>query len=140
MKKIISKFLPFLILLTGLAPLTALAQSAPCVGNCVSQGLTSIAGIFPNGGFSSITANPLAFIAWVIRILLYLAGAVAVLFVIIGGYQYMTSGGNEETAEKGRKTLINAIIGIVIIILSYVIVNVIVNLVSGNGLSLGVVF
>jgi threonine synthase len=44
---------------------------------------------------------------------------------------YITSAGNEETAEKGRKTAVNAIIGIVIIILAYVIVNVVANLVGG---------
>ena len=69
----------------------------------------------------------------VINWLLGIAFGIAVLFLIIGGFWYITSGGNEETAEKGRNTAINAIIGIVIIILSYVIVNVVSNLVqSGN--------
>lgn len=71
----------------------------------------------------------------VINWLLGIAFGVAVLFLIIGGFWYITSAGNEETAEKGKGTAINAIIGIVIIILSYVIVNVISNLVtntSGN--------
>ena len=59
-----------------------------------------------------------------------LAGLIAVLFLIVGGFWYITSAGNEETAEKGRATAINAIIGIIIIILSWVIVNVVSNLVS----------
>jgi hypothetical protein len=66
----------------------------------------------------------------VINWLLGIAFAVAVLFLIIGGFWYITSAGNEETAEKGKGTAINAIIGIVIIIMSYVIINVIANLVS----------
>ncbi len=57
---------------------------------------------------------------------------IAVLFLIIGGFWYITSAGNEETAAKGKSTVINAIIGIVIIILSYVIINVVSNLVSGG--------
>ena len=60
------------------------------------------------------------------------AGAIAVVFIIIGGYQYIASGGNEETAEKGKKTLVNAIIGIVVIVLAYAIINVLVNLVGSN--------
>ncbi len=66
----------------------------------------------------------------VINWLLTIAFALAVLFLIIGGFWYITSAGNEETAEKGKTTAINAIIGIVIILLSYVIVNVVANLVQ----------
>lgn len=66
----------------------------------------------------------------VINWMLGIAFGVAVLFLIIGGFWYITSAGNEETAEKGKGTVINAIIGIVIIILSYVIINVISNLVA----------
>ncbi len=61
-----------------------------------------------------------------INLLLYLGGAIAVLFVIIGGYQYLTSGGNEEAAEKGRKTVTNAIIGILLMALAFTIINVVV--------------
>lgn len=68
----------------------------------------------------------------VIKILLAVAGVAAVLFIIIGGMQYITAGGNEEQAEKGRKALINAVIGLVVVIMSYVIVNVIVNLLGKN--------
>lgn len=68
----------------------------------------------------------------VINWLLGIAFGVAVLFLIIGGFWYITSAGNEETAEKGKGTAINAIIGIVIIVLSYVIINVVSNLVSNT--------
>ena len=70
------------------------------------------------------------FIKTIINWLLGIAFGVAVLFLIIGGFWYITSAGNEETAEKGKNTAFNAIIGIVIIILSYVIVNVVSNLVA----------
>lgn len=73
----------------------------------------------------------------VINWLLGIAFGVAVLFLIIGGFWYITSAGNEETAEKGKNTAINAIIGIVIIILSWVIVNVVSSFVGGAGSSGG---
>ena len=57
---------------------------------------------------------------------------VAVLFLIIGGFRYITSAGNPDGQTKGKQTVINALIGIVIIVLSYVIVNVVANLVSGR--------
>ena len=61
----------------------------------------------------------------VITWMLGIAFGIAVLFLIIGGFWYITSAGNEETAEKGKGTVINAIIGLVIIVLSYVIANVV---------------
>lgn len=70
------------------------------------------------------------FLRIIINWLLGIAFGIAVLFLIIGGFWYITSAGNEETAEKGKNTAINAIIGIVIIILSYVIVSVVSNLVA----------
>ena len=115
-------------LLFGL-PLSALAQGD------VNRGLGSIRLLFPIGGVagSESLTGPGGLIYRIISLLLFVAGALAVLFVIIGGYQYITSGGNEEAAEKGKKTLLNAIIGVVVIILAYVIINVIVNTVSGSG-------
>ena len=111
------------------APILAFAQA-----NQVQNGLSGIQQSF---GFSSpltgaTTASQLAI--QIINLMLMFSGIVAVFFIIIGGYQYLTAGGNSEQAEKGRTAVTNAIIGIVIIILSYVIINVIVNLV-GNGLA-----
>lgn len=62
----------------------------------------------------------------IIKILLYFAGIVAVIFVIIGGYQIMTAQGNASQATNGRKTLTNAIIGLVIIVLAYIIIQAVV--------------
>ncbi len=60
-----------------------------------------------------------------INTLLRLVGVVAILFLIIGGYQYITSGANAEMAEQGKKTLLNSVIGLVVVILSYTIITVI---------------
>ncbi len=73
----------------------------------------------------------------VINWMLGIAFAIAVIFLIIGGFMYITSAGNEESAEKGKGTVVNALIGIVIIILSYVIVNVVANLVTNNNVGAG---
>lgn len=111
---------------------TALAPFVVYGYNEVQRGLQTggLQGMFGVGGLTSSQSLP-ELIANVIRLMLLFAGAIAVVFVIIGGYQYLTSGGNEEQAEKGKKTLINAIIGVVVVVLAYVIINVIVNLVSG---------
>jgi|SRR3989344_2005165 len=72
------------------------------------------------------------FIINIINIALTIAGLVAVLFLIIGGFRYITSAGNEEVAGNAKKIITNAIIGIIIIILSFVIIRVISNALLGG--------
>ena len=57
-----------------------------------------------------------------IEILLRIAGMAAVIYVIYGGFQYLTSQGNPEGTTKARHTIINALIGLVLAILSVGIV------------------
>ncbi len=54
----------------------------------------------------------------VIGIALFLGGALAVIFVIVGGIQYITSGGGEGI-KKAKKTIIYALAGLVISISAY---------------------
>jgi hypothetical protein len=63
----------------------------------------------------------------IVGLLLPIAGIIAVLFIIIGGFQYMFAGVNEKLAERGKNTLRNAVIGLIVILLAYVIVTVTVN-------------
>ncbi|MBX4186748.1 MAG: pilin [Candidatus Doudnabacteria bacterium] len=69
----------------------------------------------------------------IIQLILGVVGIVTMTFIIIGGFQYITSRGDDEQATAGKKTLSNAIIGLVIVILSYVIVTVIINALKPKG-------
>ena len=68
----------------------------------------------------------------IINYALGLAGLIAVAFLIYGGFLYIFEGASEGAAEKGKKTIINALIGLVIIILAYVIVKIVVNTVGST--------
>ena len=118
----------------GLASFAVLALTLPvkALASGISSGLSDVRSEFSGStGSLFLGARDIPeLIAAIIRILLMIGGAIAVLFVIIGGYQYLTSGGNEEAAEKGRKTVTNALIGVVVVVLSWVIVNVVVNTVG----------
>ncbi len=77
-------------------------------------------------------------IAITLRWLFTFAGVIATVFLIIGGYQYITAGGNEEQSEKGKKTLISSIIGIVVVVLAITIVTIVTNtLGSANPIPIG---
>ena len=50
-------------------------------------------------------------------------GVVAVLVLVYAGIQYITAAGDAEKAEKAKKTIMGAVIGLIIIIASYAIYN-----------------
>lgn len=66
----------------------------------------------------------------IINILLTFAGAIAVIFLIVGGYRYIIARGNEEMMEAAKKTITGAIIGIIVIVISFAIVAIINNLLT----------
>ena len=69
----------------------------------------------------------------VIQWALGIAFIVAVAVLIYGGFKYILSAGNEESATTGRQAIFNALIGIVIIVLSWVVVQIVYRFISGTG-------
>ena len=69
------------------------------------------------------TRNLSQYIQSIINAVLLLAGVVAVIYLIIGGYKYITASGNAESVAEAKTTIFNAIIGLVIIFAAYVIVD-----------------
>jgi len=125
--------------LTGTSPTgsgSANSGGAPSQFCDTANGYTMLNGVcVPKSPASSGLASKTKLsdlIKEVLTILLTLAGIAAVIFIIIGGFQYMTSGGNDEQAEKGRKALTNAVIGLVAVILAYAIVTIVTNFVTGT--------
>ncbi|MBI5412727.1 hypothetical protein HZA42_00065 [Candidatus Peregrinibacteria bacterium] len=60
-----------------------------------------------------------------LRGFLGIAGITAVIFIMVGGYQMYFSLGNEEMIKTGKNTLVWAVIGLVVVILSAAIVRII---------------
>ena len=69
----------------------------------------------------------------IINIVLGIVGGLAVLFIIIGGVRYIISAGNPDQAGAAKKTILYAVIGLLVVIFSYVIVNVIAGIGKGFG-------
>lgn len=66
--------------------------------------------------------------------LLVVAGVLAALiFLILGGIKWITSGGDKTGVESARNHIVGAIIGLIIIVLSFVIIKIVFNLVGGTG-------
>ncbi|MBR3172814.1 hypothetical protein IKF21_02810 [Candidatus Saccharibacteria bacterium] len=127
MKKILKIVLPILMVgviavagITGGFDASALtleegAQAARCDG-CPSD-------LFgDNGVFKRITNT-----------ILYIAGVVAVVMLIIGGIKYVVSGGDSKKVTDAKNTVLYAIIGLIICFLAFAIVNFVISALPSSG-------
>lgn len=62
------------------------------------------------------------FITFIVQFLLSVAGLIAVLFMVVGGYHYVIGGITEEK-ENGKKTIMHALMGLIIALSAWIVVN-----------------
>jgi len=58
----------------------------------------------------------------ILTLIFTFTAVIAIIYVIIGGYNYVTAYGNPETIQKGKQTITWAIIGLIVSIASWAIV------------------
>ena len=63
----------------------------------------------------------------IVNILLFIIGAVSVIMLIYGGIRYTTSGGNTNSVTAAKNTIMYSIIGLVVAILAFAVVQFVVN-------------
>ena len=88
---------------------TGLKGDACVFGDDKTKGVVTLQCIVPL--FSTIVNWALIF-----------AGVVALFFIIFSGYKFLTSGGDPKQTEGARKTLTWAIVGLILILMSFAIV------------------
>ena len=59
----------------------------------------------------------------VTNVLLFIIGAVSVIMLIIGGFRYVTSQGDQTQMQSAKNTILYAVIGVVVSIAAYAIVS-----------------
>lgn len=78
-------------------------------------------------------ANALpSIIQGILSAIIGVAGLVSVVYIIVGGVQYMTSSGDASKTEKAKKTVLYACIGLIICALAFVIVNFVIGNILGQ--------
>ncbi|MBU0722589.1 pilin [Patescibacteria group bacterium] len=65
--------------------------------------------------------DPREIAASIINVILGFLGIVAVIIILLGGFKWMTAGGDEEKAGEARKLITSGIIGLIIIIAAFAI-------------------
>lgn len=119
----------------ALAPAqTANAQTSPAVCpengvGTISQGAGCAKGdetpnqLFGDGGIFTTIVN----------ILLFIIGAISVIMLIIGGIRYTISGGDSSAVTSAKNTIMYAIVGIIVAVLAFAIVNFVLKGLTGVG-------
>jgi hypothetical protein len=94
--------------------------SGPNGGQCDSfdTGLTAL-------GLGALSTNPGDFITKLVALFLGISGGIAVLLIIFAGYRIMVSQGKPEALNQAREQLMAAIVGLLFLIFSFVIMEVI---------------
>lgn len=59
----------------------------------------------------------------VINLLLFIVGVIAVIAIVIGGIRYTTSNGDSSQTKAAKDTILYAVIGLIVAIMSFAIVN-----------------
>lgn len=126
-RKITNIILSFGVLAAfGVAPVLAAAEVHATPFTVVADGIGDAKkGVNQvNDGNST---NLTGFIKDIINILLFVLGFIAVLMIIIGGIRYVTSGGDTSAISGAKNTILYAIIGLVIALMAFAIVNFVLN-------------
>lgn len=69
---------------------------------------------------------------FVTNLVLFIGVAITVIFLIIGGIQYIASGGDKEGATKARNMITNAVIGFIVVIAAWAIRTIVQNLLGAT--------
>lgn len=105
------------------APAFAFADVGPVNANPCPQGNNGFDALcnITGAGFSKFVGNSVV-------ALMVLASLVALGFLIYGGVKWIMSEGDKTAVENARNTIVGAVIGLVVVFLSYLILSVILGL------------
>lgn len=127
MKRVLSRLMMFIGILgiTGAMTLSPVFAAPDCKSTNLTTKEQTQCGVTGVGGGESGNSgnNVVKVIKNVINILLFLVSMIAVLMIVIAGFRFVTSNGDSNTVSSAKNAIIYAVIGIVIAVMAYAIVN-----------------
>jgi len=98
------------------------AQAADCTTD-PSGGIAGGAGCAKTDDQQTDLFGPTGVFKIVTNVLLFIIGAISVIMLIIGGIRYVISGGDSAAVTSAKNTILYAVVGIVVAILAFALVN-----------------
>ncbi len=114
MKKISKHLIAFTVISLFAVPMfvmPALAQTDIYGVNQLNAGL--------NGSLGTANSDPREIIGRFIKLALGFLGLIAVGIILLGGFKWMTSGGNEEKTGEAKKLMGAGVVGLIIVLASW---------------------
>lgn len=87
-----------------------------------AQGLRACEGVAATGGDCGTGSGLTAAFGMIANTLIFLVGAIAVIMIIIGALRYVLSNGDAAGLKSAKDTILYALIGVVVAMLSYALV------------------
>lgn len=126
-----------MIVMLGLVGLTTLAATPVAAGvdcsleknknvpTCAAQKGVNSTGTQNNscGSSGTDTCGLTDVIKTVINVLLFIIGSLSVIMIIVGGIRYVVSNGDSSQITNAKNTIMYAVVGLIIALLAYAIVN-----------------
>lgn len=106
--------------LTGLISTTISTTPAFADDVCSSDAAQAVKDAAGCGGGSG---DLFGVIQSILNVVISIAGIICVIFIIVGGFQYMTSSGDPGKTKKAKDTILYACIGLIVCALAFAIVN-----------------
>lgn len=100
---------------------------------------TSANSACPSNGFSALCLQATQLgpvIGSIITLFFIFIGLAALLFLVIGGFKWITSEGDKTNVEAARNQIVAAVVGLIVAFLSYLILNVLLNFLTGGKVNL----
>ena len=75
------------------------------------------------------------YILGVLQVIIGLGGIFAACMIVYGAYVFILSGGDFENAAKGQKVITNAVIGLILAAITFMVINFVVDTIGGEDYS-----
>ncbi len=120
MKRLLQTILATAVLATGVMAVAlpaqpAFAQTCTDAKDCVTKGANNVR----TGASRSLPET----IQQITNVLLFLLGAISVIMLVVGGFKFVTSGGSPEQVKSAKNTIMYSIVGVVVAIVAYAVVD-----------------
>ena len=130
-KALLILFAAFCFALLPIAPTFAQCSANVCASKDYPDSVKAACGCDNNNKVDELPKTILN----IINVVIGISGLVAVVFIVVGGINYMTSAGDTSKVKKARDTILYATIGLVVCALSFAIANWAISAINGTSSS-----
>ena len=110
------------LVMTGLGALSSLPVQAACDPKKGMEGALQDDCSRGPGQAKELDGNQ-GVITTIINTMLFIVGLLAVIMIIYAGIRFVTAHGDEKQVESARQTIIYSVVGLIVAILAYALVN-----------------